>query len=174
MNVRKIPFSAQLDPAVKVCDWPVLLSRSKFWESRQKTVVWTNGCFDLIHVGHIRSLFAARTLGDVLVVGLNSDSSVRRLKGPGRPLVPERERAEILAAMACVDAVVIFNELTPESALARLRPQIHCKGADYAPPNGKPIPEAKLVESYGGRVAFLPLVEGFSTSDLIKRCSLTE
>ncbi|MCX6921811.1 MAG: hypothetical protein NT154_01120 [Verrucomicrobia bacterium] len=100
---------------------------------------------------------------------MNSDSSVAKIKGPSRPVVPQAERAQLLAAMACVDAVIIFDEPTPEQALARLKPDIHCKGADYAPPHGKPIPEAKLVESYGGRVAFLPLLPGISTSDLIRR-----
>jgi len=134
-----------------------------------KVVVWTNGCFDLFHAGHARSLRAARSLGDVLVVGLNSDSSVRRLKGLGRPILPAVERAELLASLVCVDHVVVFDDDTPEECIRLLRPAVHCKGADYAPPSGKPIPEAALVEAYGGRVAFLPLVEGLSTSELIRR-----
>jgi D-glycero-beta-D-manno-heptose 1-phosphate adenylyltransferase len=134
-----------------------------------RVVVWTNGCFDLLHVGHVRSLKAAGALGDVLVVGVNSDASVRRLKGPGRPLVPAAERAELVAALACVDHVVVFDEDTPEECIRLLRPDVHCKGADYAPPHGKPIPEAALVASYGGRVAFLPLVEGLSSTDLLRR-----
>jgi rfaE bifunctional protein nucleotidyltransferase chain/domain len=134
-----------------------------------RVVVWTNGCFDLLHAGHARSLRAARALGDVLVVGVNSDDSVRRLKGPARPILPEGERAELVAALGCVDHVVVFDEDTPEACLQALRPHIHCKGADYAPPAGKPIPEAAAVEAYGGRVAFLPLVEGLSTSALIAR-----
>jgi rfaE bifunctional protein nucleotidyltransferase chain/domain len=132
-------------------------------------VVWTNGCFDLFHAGHARSLRAARDLGDVLVVGVNSDDSVRRLKGPGRPVLRARDRAELVASLACVDYAVIFGEDTPEECIRLLRPQVHCKGADYAPPNGKPVPEAALVESYGGRVAYLPLVEGISTTELIRR-----
>jgi rfaE bifunctional protein nucleotidyltransferase chain/domain len=107
----------------------------------------------------------------VLVVGLNGDDSVRRLKGPTRPLVPEAERAEVLAALACVDAVVIFHELTPETMLARVRPDIHTKGGDYAPPHGKPVPEKALVESYGGRVAFLSLSPGVSTTELARRAA---
>jgi rfaE bifunctional protein nucleotidyltransferase chain/domain len=102
-------------------------------------------------------------------VGVNSDTSVRRLKGPGRPLVPAVQRVEILTALECVDYVVVFEELTPEAALARLQPQVHCKGADYAPPNGKAIPEAPVVASYGGRIEFLPLVPGLSSSDLLRR-----
>jgi D-beta-D-heptose 7-phosphate kinase/D-beta-D-heptose 1-phosphate adenosyltransferase len=153
----------------KVVDWSALLSMREQWRQQRRTVVWTNGCFDLLHLGHVRTLIAARRLGDVLVVGLNSNESVRRLKGPQRPIVPESERAEILAALECVNAVVIFNELTPESALARLQPEIHCKGADYAPPNGMPIPEAKTVQAYGGRIEFVPLVESISTTNIIQR-----
>lgn len=134
-----------------------------------RTVVWTNGCFDLFHAGHARSLRAARELGNVLVVGVNSDASVRRLKGPGRPVVPAPERAELVAALACVAAVVVFDEDTPEACIRLLRPDVHCKGADYAPPHGRPVPEATLVESYGGRVAFLSLSAGLSTTELIRR-----
>lgn len=134
-----------------------------------KNVVWTNGCFDLLHVGHIRSLQAARALGDLLVVGLNSDDSIRQLKGDDRPIMPVSERAEILSALQCVDYIIVFDELTPEAPIARLKPDIYCKGADYAPPTGKPIPEATIVEAYGGRIAFVPLVPSTSTSDLIRR-----
>src|SRR5437667_10359627 len=142
----------------KAVSWDTLLE----WRARarhaNKTVVWTNGCFDLLHVGHVRNLQAARSRGDILVVGVNSDASVRQLKGPGRPLIPAAQRVEILAALEDVDYVVIFDELTPEAALARLQPDVHCKGADYAPPHGKPIPEAPVVAAYGGRIEFLPLV----------------
>ncbi|VTU02534.1 adp-heptose synthase : Protein RfaE, domain II OS=Selenomonas sp. oral taxon 892 str. F0426 GN=HMPREF1992_01915 PE=4 SV=1: CTP_transf_2 [Gemmataceae bacterium] len=134
-----------------------------------KVVVWTNGCFDLLHAGHARLLTAARALGDVLVVGVNSDASVRRLKGPHRPVLPEAERAELVASLQCVDHVVVFDEDTPEACIERLRPHVHCKGADYAPPHGKLVPEAALIESNGGRVAFLPLLEGISTTELVRR-----
>jgi len=153
----------------KVMGWETLLGRRAAWRAQSKTVVWTNGCFDLVHVGHIRSLTAAKQFGDILVVGVNSDSSVRQLKGSTRPVMPQLERAELLAALQCVDAVVIFNELTPETALSRLQPEVHCKGADYAPPHGKPIPESKLVESYGGKVRFLPLVPETSTSRIVEK-----
>jgi len=153
----------------KLVDWPALLAVREQARARGQTVVWTNGCFDLLHVGHVRSLQAARGLGDLLVVGLNSDASVRQLKGCGRPIVPAGERAEILGALACVDYVIQFEELTPEAALLRLKPDVHCKGADYAPPGRKPIPEAQLVAEYGGRVEFLPLVPANSTTDLIRR-----
>ena len=153
----------------KILDWPNLLQCRAQWREQGRTVVWTNGCFDLVHAGHVRSLVAAKRLGDVLVVGLNSDRSVRSIKGPLRPIIPERERAELLDALACVDAVIIFDENTPETALKRLRPDVHCKGADYAPPHGKPVPERATVESYGGRVEFLPLLPGVSTTDLLRR-----
>ena len=153
----------------KVVDWDTLVELRERWRAEAKTVVWTNGCFDLLHVGHVRSLEAVRRLGDVLVVGVNSDNSARQLKGPGRPIVPASERVEVLAALECVDYVIIFDELTPEAALSHLKPDVHCKGADYAPPHGKPIPEARVVESYGGRVEFLPLVPSTSTSDIIRR-----
>jgi D-glycero-beta-D-manno-heptose 1-phosphate adenylyltransferase len=134
-----------------------------------RTVVWTSGCFDVLHLGHVRSMQAARAHGDTLVVGLNSDASVRKLKGPTRPIFPAEQRAEMVAALACVDHVVVFDESTPEASLSRLRPAVHCKGADYAPGSGKAIPEAALVESYGGRVVFLPLIEGLSTTGLLER-----
>lgn len=149
--------------------WTELDRLRRRWRSARKTVVWTNGCFDILHIGHIRNLQAAKALGDILVVGVNTDASVRLLKGPSRPIVPERERVEILAALVCVDAVITFDELTPEAALARLQPDIHCKGADYAPPHGKPIPEAKVVTAYGGRIEFLPLVDARSTTSLVAR-----
>ena len=153
----------------KAVSWDALLKWRAQARQEKKTVVWTNGCFDLLHVGHVRNLQAARSHGDILVVGVNSDGSVRQLKGPGRPLVPAAQRVEVLAALQCVDFVVIFEETTPVDAIARLQPDVHCKGADYAPPHGKPIPEAPIVASYGGRIEFLPLVPGLSTSDLVQR-----
>jgi rfaE bifunctional protein nucleotidyltransferase chain/domain len=153
----------------QIVSWPALLWIRKRWRAEGKTVVWTNGCFDLLHAGHVESLRAARSLGDVLVVGLNGDESVRRLKGPTRPIFPARQRAQMLAALKCVDYVVVFDELTPERALARLKPDVHCKGADYAPPRGKPIPETAVVAAYGGRIEFLPLVDCVSTSRIIQQ-----
>jgi phosphoheptose isomerase len=152
-----------------VADWESLLPLRRRWRQEGRQVVWTNGCFDLLHAGHLLSLRAARALGDVLVVGVNGDDSVRRLKGPTRPVVPAAERAELLAGLECVDHVIVFEELTPEAALERLRPDVHCKGAEYAPPHGKPVAEAALVEGYGGRVAFLPMLPGVSTTDLVER-----
>jgi rfaE bifunctional protein nucleotidyltransferase chain/domain len=161
-------FSAAVDYG-KLVDWPTLLGLREQARQAGQTVVWTNGCFDLLHVGHVRNLRAARLLGDLLVVGLNSDCSVQRLKGPSRPIVSQMERAEVLAALSFVDYVVVFDEDTPTEAIARLQPDVHCKGSDYAPPDGKPIPEAAIVESYGGRIAFLPLVPETSSSDIIRR-----
>lgn len=130
-----------------------------------KIVVLANGCFDLLHVGHIRYLQGARELGDALVVGLNSDESVRRLKGPQRPLMPEGERAEILSALECVDHIVIFQEPTVEALLLALKPDVHCKGTDYTEES---VPEREIVRSYGGRVAIAGDPKDHSTRDLIQ------
>jgi D-beta-D-heptose 7-phosphate kinase/D-beta-D-heptose 1-phosphate adenosyltransferase len=128
-------------------------------------VVATGGCFDLLHAGHVGTLQAARALGDCLVVCLNSDASVRRLKGSDRPLVPEEDRAAVLLALGCVDAVVLFDEATPEAALDRLRPDVFAKGGDYAVSE---LPEARLLERWGGRAVILPYVAGRSTTRLIE------
>jgi rfaE bifunctional protein nucleotidyltransferase chain/domain len=131
-----------------------------------RRVVFTNGCFDLLHPGHIRCLEQARGLGDLLIVGLNSDASVRQLKGEGRPLLPELERAEILAAMECVDAVVIFDELTPREVIARLLPDVLVKGGDWV---GDQIVGREEVEAAGGRVVSAPVVPGYSTSEIVRK-----
>jgi rfaE bifunctional protein nucleotidyltransferase chain/domain len=132
----------------------------------RRRMVFTNGCFDLLHPGHIRCLEQARALGDLLIVGLNSDASVRQLKGEGRPLLPELERAEILAAMECVDAVVIFDELTPREVIARLLPDVLVKGGDWA---GDQIVGREEVEAAGGRVVSAPVVPGYSTSEIVRK-----
>lgn len=141
------------------------------WRAAGRTVVWTNGCFDVLHAGHLASLAAARRLGDVVVVGVNDDASVSRLKGPGRPVLPAEDRVALLAALRYVDYAVVFAEDTPEAVLSRLQPDVAAKGADYRGPEGKPIPERALVEGYGGRVVFLPLVEGRSTTALLNAVS---
>jgi D-beta-D-heptose 7-phosphate kinase / D-beta-D-heptose 1-phosphate adenosyltransferase len=128
-------------------------------------VVAAGGCFDLLHAGHVQLLQAARDLGDCLVVCLNSDSSVRRLKGPGRPVVAEQDRRRVVDALACVDAVVVFDEDTPVRVLDRLRPHVFAKGADYA---AEDLPERAVLSRWGGRVAILPLSDGRSTSRLIE------
>ncbi len=131
-----------------------------------RQVVFTNGCFDLLHPGHIGSLGQARSLGDALIVGLNSDASVRQLKGAGRPVLPERERAEILAALECVDAVVIFNEPTPREVIARLLPDVLVKGGDWP---GDQIVGREEVEAAGGRVVSIPVVPGYSTTEILRK-----
>jgi D-beta-D-heptose 7-phosphate kinase/D-beta-D-heptose 1-phosphate adenosyltransferase len=128
-------------------------------------VVVTNGVFDLLHPGHVRYLQAARALGQALIVAVNSDSSVRANKGPTRPINSELERAEVLLALACVDAVVIFDEHTPYAALSRIQPDILVKGADWGPDN---IVGRDLVEARGGHVVRMQLVPGFSTSNLVE------
>jgi D-glycero-beta-D-manno-heptose 1-phosphate adenylyltransferase len=129
-------------------------------------VSFTNGTFDLIHVGHLRSLEQARAQGDLLVVGVNSDVSVRSYKEPGRPIVPQAERAELIAGLACVAFVVLFDEPTAERLIATIRPDVYVKGADYAE---KPLPERPVVEAYGGRIVLIDLAAGRSTSGLIAR-----
>ena len=131
-----------------------------------KQVVCTNGVFDILHVGHVRYLQAARGLGDALLVGLNSDASACGLKGPGRPLVPQAERAEILCALSCVDHVIIFEEPTAEAVLEALRPDVYVKGGDYR--DAKPLPEAPVVTRHGGRVVILPYTPGRSTTQMIE------
>jgi D-beta-D-heptose 7-phosphate kinase/D-beta-D-heptose 1-phosphate adenosyltransferase len=131
-----------------------------------KKVVFTNGCFDLLHPGHIRSLEAARALGDVLIVGMNSDESVRTLKGRGRPVIPAQERAEILASLECVDAVVIFDELTPQRVVAELLPDILVKGGDWP---GNQIVGREEVEAAGGKVVLVDVLEGYSTTEILRR-----
>jgi rfaE bifunctional protein nucleotidyltransferase chain/domain/rfaE bifunctional protein kinase chain/domain len=136
---------------------------------RGGTVVATGGCFDLLHPGHIRTLQAARGLGDCLIVCVNSDASVRRLKGPGRPVVAEQDRAAVLHALSCVDAVVVFGEDTPVAALERLRPDLWAKGGDYA---DRELPEAAVLARWGGEAVLLPYVSGKSTTRIIEEASL--
>jgi rfaE bifunctional protein nucleotidyltransferase chain/domain len=132
--------------------------------ARGGRVVATGGCFDILHAGHVASLRAARALGGCLVVCLNSDASVRRLKGPSRPVVAERDRVEVLTALACVDAVVVFDEATPEALLRELRPDVFVKGGDY---ELAAMPEAQLVRSWGGEAVLVPYLEGYSTTSLL-------
>ena len=131
-----------------------------------QTVVFTNGVFDLLHVGHLRYLQQARALGDALIVGVNSERSVRANKSAGRPITPETERAEILSALACVDAVVVFDEDTPHDIIAALQPDVLVKGADWA---ADAIVGRDVVEARGGRVVRVPIEAGYSTSALVER-----
>ena len=128
-------------------------------------VIFTNGCFDLLHPGHVQTLEAARALGDALIVGMNSDASVRELKGDGRPVVREQERAEILSALECVDAVVIFNDVTPRETIAALLPDVLVKGGDWADDQ---IIGREEVETAGGRVVSVPVVPTYSTSAILQ------
>jgi rfaE bifunctional protein nucleotidyltransferase chain/domain len=132
----------------------------------RKTIVFTNGVFDLLHPGHVRYLKAARALGDVLIVGLNGDASVRRNKGPARPITPEQERAELLAALSCVDAVVIFDEDTPAEIIRAIQPDVLVKGADW--PTDQ-IVGRDTVEARGGRVILVPVEAGYSTTGILER-----
>lgn len=131
-----------------------------------KRVVFTNGCFDLLHPGHIQTFEQARALGDILVVGVNGDASVRALKGPGRPILPERERAEILAALESVDAVIIFQEETPREVISRLLPDVLVKGGDWP---ADQIIGREEVEAAGGRVVLAPVIPGYSTTDILRK-----
>ena len=131
-----------------------------------RQVVFANGCFDIFHVGHVRYLEGARKQGDALVVGVNSDHSVRQLKGEGRPLLPEEARTELLAALECVDYVVIFDDLTAENILRDLKPDVHCKGTDYTEAT---VPEREVVKSWGGRVVIVGDPKDHSTRDVLAR-----
>jgi D-beta-D-heptose 7-phosphate kinase/D-beta-D-heptose 1-phosphate adenosyltransferase len=131
-----------------------------------KTIVFTNGVFDLLHPGHVRYLQQARRLGDALVVGVNSDRSVRAIKGPQRPITPDTERAEIVAALACVDAAVVFDEETPHALIAAVQPDVLVKGADWAE---DAIVGRDIVEARGGRVVRMPIEAGYSTTAILEK-----
>lgn len=135
------------------------------WKQEAKTIVFTNGCYDLLHPGHIRLLEQARSLGDLLIVGLNTDASVQRSKGPNRPLTPENERAELLLALDAVDGVVLFDEETPRELIAELLPDVLVKGADWS----HFIAGREEVEAAGGTVTTLPLESGYSTTGIIEK-----
>jgi D-beta-D-heptose 7-phosphate kinase/D-beta-D-heptose 1-phosphate adenosyltransferase len=153
-------------PAQKVLSLEQLLTRAEAWRAEGRRIVFTNGCFDLLHAGHLALLHAAAAEGEVLVLAINSDASVRRLKGASRPLVPESERAALLAALACVDAVTIFHEDTPLRTIESLRPDVLVKGADY---RLEQVVGRETVEAHGGRVALVPLLPQRSTTDLLER-----
>ena len=145
------------------------VARARAWQAAGRVVVFTNGVFDLLHPGHIRYLQAARAEGDALIVGLNTDRSVRANKGPSRPILPEAERAELLAALAAVDAVVLFDAETPAALIAALQPDVLVKGADWALDE---IVGRDFVEARGGRVVRAHMAEGYSTSGIIERVLL--
>jgi D-glycero-beta-D-manno-heptose 1-phosphate adenylyltransferase len=151
-----------------------LLNLRAQWHEQNRRIVFTNGVFDLLHLGHLQYLQAARSFGDLLVVGLNSDASTRAIKGPLRPLVPENERAALLLGLRPVDYVTIFDDRTAERIVALIQPDVYVKGGDYAitadrGTGGKELPEARVVQAYGGRVELITYLPGHSTSELIER-----
>ena len=141
-------------------------AKLELWRAAKARVVFTNGVFDLLHRGHAEYLEDARALGDRLVIGVNTDASVRRLKGPSRPIVGEQDRAALVRALACVDLVILFDDDTPQRLIEAVKPDVLVKGADYAP---AAIVGREFVESRGGRVTTIPLREGLSTSEIVKR-----
>lgn len=157
-------MTTAMDPAAKIVDRDELLRR--FRRPRSSSIVFTNGCFDIIHRGHVDYLTRARSLGDLLIVGVNTDESVRRLKGSGRPVVEQDDRAFVLAALACVDAVTLFDEDTPAELIAALLPDVLVKGGDYTPDQ---VVGRDVVESHGGRLVLLPFVTGRSTTAILQR-----
>jgi rfaE bifunctional protein nucleotidyltransferase chain/domain len=148
----------------KIRERKTLLRIIKDLKAKGKRIVFTNGCFDLLHIGHIRYLEEAKALGDVLVVGVNSDSSVRKLKGSKRPVLPEEERTEILSGLGCVDYITIFDERDPLKLITSLHPDVLVKGGDWTKDQ---IVGSEVVERSGGEVVILPFVQGASTSNLI-------
>jgi D-beta-D-heptose 7-phosphate kinase/D-beta-D-heptose 1-phosphate adenosyltransferase len=149
-------------------DWKVLDEALTGLRAAGQKIVSTNGVFDIVHVGHVRYLRSARELGDCLVVGVNSDTCTRALKGPSRPFVTQADRMEMLAAFECVDFVTVFNETTPERLLDAIKPDIHAKGGDYHPAL---LPEAEVVQRHGGKVVILPFEDGYSTTSITERIS---
>ena len=148
-----------------------LLQRAADARRRGQTIAFANGCFDILHVGHVRYLEAAAQEADVLVVAINDDPSVRQLKGHGRPILPASDRAALVAALRCVDFVVVFPELTVGPLLQVLRPDVHCKGTDYSP---ETVPEREVVAGYGGRTAIVGDPKDHSTRDLLARIAADE
>ena len=151
----------------------MLIDRMKISEivtslkAKGKKIVFTNGCFDILHVGHVRYLKEAKALGDILILGLNSDSSVKSLKGSNRPINNESDRAEVLSALKAIDYVVIFDEKTAENIVGEIKPDIYAKGGDYSIDT---LPEAKIVAEHGGKTVLLQLVDGKSSTNIINKC----
>jgi len=158
--------STGLNAGEKILDLERIQKRVAEWRASGETIVFTNGCFDLLHVGHITLLEDCRRFGSKLVLGLNADASINRLKGPTRPIVGERERARVMAAMAAVDAVVLFEEDTPMELIRALRPNVLVKGGDYTV---ETVVGHEEVIASGGRVEIVPTVEGFSTTNIVKK-----
>jgi len=150
----------------KIKDIKELKLTIKKLKEENKTTVFTNGCFEILHPGHIKLLEEAKKLGDVLIVGINSDSSVKRIKGEEKLIFDEEARLKLISALEVVDYTTLFEEDTPENIIRELKPDIHVKGGDY---KKEDLPESKIVESYGGKVIILPLLSGFSTTEIINK-----
>ena len=157
--------------AARILERNRLIARVAIARKAGARVVFANGCFDLLHVGHVRYLEAAKGLGDLLVVGVNSDEQVRRLKGEGRPFVPERERAEVIAALRAVDYVTVFHEPTVTELLLALRPEVHAKGTDYTE---ETVPEREVVRSFGGRVQIVGDPKDHSSTEIVGKVTSDE
>ena len=157
-----------IDSASLILNRDALVARISTEKAGGSRIVLANGCFDILHAGHVRYLEGARALGDLLVVGINSDEQVARLKGAGRPVLPERERAELVASLQAVDLVTIFAEPTVTELLLAIKPDVHAKGTDYTE---ETVPERDVVRSYGGRVAIVGDPKDHSTSEILKKVS---
>ncbi len=158
-----------IDAGTRILDRVQLIARLMAERERGRRIVLANGCFDVLHVGHVRYLQGARALGDLLVVGINSDQQVSALKGAGRPIMPQDQRAEIVASLEAVDLVTIFDEPTVEALLLAIRPDVHAKGTDYTE---ETVPERDVVRSYGGTIAIVGDPKDHSTSELLRRVNL--
>ncbi len=163
MTVEK---SGILDAAARILDRPSLIARMQAAKEAGQRIVFANGCFDILHAGHIRYLQGASELGDVLVVAINADAQVRALKGMGRPILAEHDRAELVASIAVVDFVTIFDEPTVEQLLLAVQPDVHAKGTDYT---AETVPERDVIRSFGGSVAIVGDPKNHSTSEMLKR-----
>ncbi|HEX8146948.1 MAG TPA: adenylyltransferase/cytidyltransferase family protein [Pyrinomonadaceae bacterium] len=166
--MREAEEQSRTTAASRILERNRLIARVAIARKGGARVVFANGCFDLLHVGHVRYLEAAKGLGDLLVVGINSDEQVRRLKGGGRPFVPERERAEVIASLRAVDYVTVFQEPTVTELLLALRPDIHAKGTDYTEDS---VPERDVVRSFGGRVQIVGDPKDHSSTDMLGKVS---
>ncbi len=164
--MRQTEEQARPTAAARILERNRLIARVAIARKGGARVVFANGCFDLLHVGHVRYLEAAKGLGDLLVVGVNSDAQVRRLKGEGRPFVPERERAEVIASLRAVDYVTVFHEPTVTELLLALRPDVHAKGTDYTEDS---VPERDVVRSFGGRVQIVGDPKDHSSTDMLRK-----
>jgi len=159
-------MNSDASAASRILDRNRLIARVAIARKNGARVVLANGCFDILHVGHVRYLEGARVLGDILIVGINSDEQVRALKGEGRPLIPERERAELIASLRAVDIVTVFPEPNVEALIRAIRPDVHAKGTDYTE---QTVPERAVVLSYGGRVAIVGDPKDHSTTEMVRK-----